>query len=119
MNKKLFFLSLSVVYLNILDLYTTWTVLSLGGKETNALLLHLNEGGIGFFDILIKVGIPIFLGVMVYFTNKRAEKEQRGYVIKYLYIVTIFLNIFYLFVVIHNIRMLNFQIQEVMRFVGK
>ena len=115
MNNKILLLSVSFVWLNVLDIFTTWVMLQLGGKETNFFLHSINQTGITFSIIVFKIGIPLVLGIAFLFMFRYAEKKKSRLAIALNYGALLAINIFFIFVIINNIRMLNFQIQEVLR----
>jgi len=118
MNSRILFLSLNFVYLNLLDLLTTIVLLSLGGRETNVLFLHFNETGVGVTDVIIKLSLTLFLSVVSLLLYLRAQKETSKLAVYLVYGLLIVMNIFYILVVVNNLVMLNFQIQEFRRVYG-
>ena len=66
MSKKFLLLLLSFCVLNILDLITTWTFLGLGGSEWSPFWSHLNTIGIGWFDVVLKIGGGVALCFLWY-----------------------------------------------------
>ena len=118
MNKKLLLLLSALIYLNILDIFTTYVGLSLGGKELNPSLNHYNVIGITFIDVVGKIGATIGVCLLIWLVYRKATKEKSKLALTIVYGLTIGLNPFFLLVVLNNVCMLNFQIQEVMMHCG-
>ena len=119
MNNKILLLSVSFVFLNILDLFTTWVTLALGGKETNVFAQSLLGFGPAVF-ITVKIGVPIILAILFLRVEQFVREnlfldKHAKLALVLIYGALLAFNIFYAFVVINNIRMLNFQIQEFRR----
>ena len=106
-----------MVWLNILDILTTWVILGIGGQEKNIVFLHFNESGIGVLDVFVKMSAVFGMVLLVYLIHRKATKEKSKNALKLVYGLVIGLNILFLIVVLNNVRMLEFQIQEVMRVV--
>ena len=118
MPKKLLLLLSLLVYLNILDLYTTHILLSLGGKELNPVFSHFNATGIGFVDVVVKMSSAVTMVFVLWLFYKTGKKRNAKWAVVIVYVFAIGLNLFYIFVVWNNIRMLQFQIEEVRRVLG-
>lgn len=115
MNKFLSLLLLNLIWLNILDVITTWALLGIGGEEINFFQLYLNESGVTFLSVLAKMGAVVLMVFIVWLLHRQAVKEKSRKALTVTYIILLGLNIFYAFVVFNNVRMLGFQIEEVRR----
>jgi hypothetical protein len=111
MNTKIFILTSTFLWLNLLDILTTMVLLSLGGIELNPFLQHT----ITAFDISLKMGLSLFLVLVAQLSYRMAKKRNSITGIQVLFSLLIALDIFYSLVVINNIRQLSFQIQAVRR----
>lgn len=117
-SRKLVVLLTVFVFLNVLDVYTTVLILQLGGKETNSFWLRFNDSGITEVDIMIKSSLVALSVFIISLLHWRSLEEESKLGFAAVYIITIGLVVFYCFVVVNNIRMLNFQIEEVQRKLG-
>ena len=107
MSKKFLLLLLSFFVLNILDMFTTWKFLELGGFEVNPFWSHFNTIGIGWFDVVFKIGGGVamcFLGYVMYVAVTRIKKYDR---IEKITIISVWglwvgANILYIYTVIQN-----------------
>lgn len=115
MNKKLLLLLSTLVWLNLLDLLSTYVILGLGGKETNFVFLHFNHSGIGLLDVLVKFGLTVGMCVLIYLPYRKAVRENSKIPLYMIYGITIGLIFFMSFIVVKNLYMLNAQMTEVMK----
>ena len=107
MSKKFLLLLLSFFVLNILDLITTWTFLELGWFEGNPFWSHFNTIGIGWFDVVLKIGGGVavcFLGCIMYVAVIHIKEMHRLRMIMICLVggFWVGINIFYLYVVMQN-----------------
>ena len=93
-------------------------MLALGGKEINRYFSYINDSGIGILTIISKVGAVLIFILIISITLKYVEKQKSKFGALMIYSVLLLVVVFYTFVIITNIRMLNFQLQEVRRFLG-
>lgn len=117
-SRKLLLLFTIFIYLNVLDMYTTILILELGGKEINFFHLHFNEVGVSSTDIILKLcltALSVFIVFLVYWRSSQ-ENSKLGIVVAYVIIVG--LCWFYSYVIWNNVKVLEFQIQEVQRELG-
>ena len=118
MTKKYLFLILTFVWLNLFDILTTWVMLELGGKEINSLFSYINDYGIGVSTIVSKVIAILAFVTIIFITLKYAQNHKSKFGVVMVYSVLLLVIVFYTFVIINNIRMLGFQIQEFRRVYG-
>ena len=114
-SRKLLLLLTIFVYLNLMDIYTTVVILELGGKEINPLWDRFNSSGITEADIALKLsltGLSVFIISLLY---SYASNHNSTVGVTVSYFILIVLIFYYSGIIINNVRMLNFQIQEVQR----
>jgi hypothetical protein len=122
--RKLLLLLTNFVWLNVIDLITTWIMLDLGGKEINPFFLFLNTTGVTLPVIAIKIGgtFSLVVSLLIYFFSfkelqwkrtqwKRPKRRERVILLSFVYTVAVITNIVYFYVLFNNIYMLNTQIQ--------
>lgn len=96
MSRKIVWLAISLIFLNLIDYVTTVTGLKLGLCELNPFY------GADVWHVL-KFLFPIWLGVLVIYVNHYALKQNSKIVQKTIFILMATLNLFYVLVVVNNI----------------
>ena len=125
MSRFFSLLLLNLVWLNILDVITTSVTLRLHGKEGNWFFAYCNTTGIQLLDYVVKFGLVTIMILTVYFTlwytkrpsTVKKHPTQSKVAVIVVFLILLGLNIFYLYVVVNNINVLNYQIQEVRKFI--
>jgi len=117
--RKLLLLLVTLFFLNLLDAYTTIIIIQLGGREVNPIFHHFNTHGVNPLDIAVKIGAGTFLCAVLGFTHWVATKRKDNLVLFIIYVTAIALNILFFVVVTNNVKVLNYQIQEVWRVLTK
>ena len=109
--KILIILITLLIVLNTLDILLTGTILYYGGGEANVLFEHFNTTGIRPIDYVIKIGSAFLMGgiILVLYWFSLRKNSKFGFITTY--VILIGLNIFYSYVVVHNIQILIAQKQ--------
>lgn len=74
MRMILWLLYILVFFYNILDIYQTWMLLQLGASEANPLIYFLLRVGGWPFVLIIKVGVCLGLGVLLFFYLRKTDR---------------------------------------------
>lgn len=106
-------LMFSFVFLNIMDLYTTYILLSLGGQEINPLFTYFNSTGMDTFSILIKIVLPLFECAVIYVLFYKAKSEGSNFAVNLIYIGLNVLVLWALAILVSNVIHTTYQLQEI------
>ena len=109
--KILIILITLLIVLNTLDILLTKAVLHYGGVEANVWFWWFNTIGIRPIDYAIKIGASFLMGgiILVLYWFSLRKNSRFGFITTY--VILIGLNIFYSYVVVHNIQILIIQKQ--------
>ena len=107
---KIIFITLLIV-LNFTDIFLTQIILHYGGEEANVRYEHFNTIGIRPIDYVLKIGSSFLMGVLMLFLYWISLQKNSRFGFITAYVILIGLNIFYSFVVVHNIQILIIQKQ--------
>ena len=114
--KILIILITLLIVLNVLDILLTRAVLHYKGGEAEGLFglglwAHFNTEGIRPIDYVLKIGASFLMGgiMLVLYWFSLRKNSRFGFITTY--VVLIALNIFYSYVVVHNIQILIIQKQ--------
>ena len=100
-----------LVVLNILDILLTKEVLYYGGGEARELWGHFNVIGIQSIDYFLKIGASLLMVGVVFVQYWFSLRKNSKFGVIFSYVMLIGLNVFYLWVVIHNTQVLILQKQ--------
>lgn len=106
-------LNVNFLFLNILDILTTWMILGVGGREANPLFSHFNVVGIGWIDVVIKIGLTLGMCLLVHYVYTYAVNKHTKLAVLIVYATIIILNLLVILVVINNLQVLDFQLQQI------
>jgi hypothetical protein len=99
-KKKIELLFVLLIILNIFDILSTYYAINKGAKESNLLIAPFINNGNFLIPSLLKLGAMIFLGFMIMIIFNMKKDIKKG--LRYVFLSLLFLNIYYLFVVIGN-----------------
>jgi len=103
MSKNFKKLLMLLLFLNIVDTLTTFFGLSLGLRELNPLVNFNNLN-----SLVLKVFLTILLTVLMSISWNYASKHNLCQVKRFFYCLLVYLNIFYIVIVINNLVVLMF-----------
>lgn len=108
--KILIILITLLIVLNVLDILLTRAVLFYGGGEANPFQSHLNTG-IRPIDYFLKISGTFLMGgiILIQYWFSLRKNSKFGFITTF--VILIALDIFYSYVVIHNIQILAIQKQ--------
>jgi len=109
--KILIILITLLIVLNVLDILLTEAVLYYGGGEGNIRFEHFNITGIRPIDYVIKIGSTFLMGAIIFVLYWFSLRKNSKFAFITTYVVLIVLNIFYTYVVMHNVQILIIQKQ--------
>ena len=109
--KILIILIALLIVLNTLDILLTEAILYYGGREANPFQSHLNITGIRPIDYVIKIGSTFLMGGIIFVQYWFSVRKNSKFAFITTYVILIGLNIFYSYVVVHNIQILIAQKQ--------
>ena len=109
--KILIILITLLIVLNVLDILLTKAVLHHGGGEANVRFWWFNTIGIRPMDYIIKIGLSFLMGVIIFvlYWASLWKNSKFGFITTY--VILIALDIFYSYIVVHNIQILIAQKQ--------
>ena len=116
-SRKLLFLLSNVVWLNILDILTTWIGLRLGAVETNHYLLFLGMGSGLVLKIVVTLAFVVVISISLKYAQEQKSRFGRFSVIT-IYVVLLLVVVVYTIVIVKNIQVINLQIQDFRRVHG-
>lgn len=114
LSRTMLLLMESFIFLNIMDSYTTYVLLGLGGQELNPLFSYFNLYGVDIISVLLyKIALPLFECVVIYVLFQKAKSENNRHVIVLVWGCLITLVLLTLITSVNNILHTTYQLQEI------